>query len=773
MKRCDFASIAKAIWDGIVEEGFSSREIFFEKLFFYCLCAEENSSFSYEGSQLSRWLNGLLKLSPDLIGYFLDDAVTGARKKLSLSILQFIIPMLSDRYMTYQDVYELLIQDTTVSQQNKKELTHNYPVKDDRNGADFLSALLVFGITRPFRAHDVRKAELIPAGIQSPSLYGYVIDEGVPAPCHNFCGRDDELQMLHEMLMKHPKVFLSGIPGIGKSEVAKAYAREHKKDYTNILWLTYSGNLKQDITEHIGFADDLPSEDREDRFRKHNRYLRSLKEDTLLVIDNFNATVSQDPFLPVILKYHCRIIFTTRSNLPEETTLLIKEINDPEVLFEFAAKYFSAAFTCRNIVEEIIETVHSHTLAVELAARLLETGLHSPKVILDKLKNENVALSSHDKISLKKDGRSRKATYYEHLHTLFSLFTLSGKEQDIMRALSLAPLTGISAVLLAQWLNLQDLNDVHKLNELGFVSRTPGNYVFLHPIIQEISAADLDPAISSCKTLLEGIRYDCLKHGLNLPYHKAMFLTIENIIRLAKKDDPLYYIRFLEDAFPYMGNYGYRNGMRMIITQLEPLIENDSIACEEDQALLLLFKAELEDSPEQRAHLLETAIELIPLIHKDNAALVSNLQYNLGLVCLELSQNDQAIRHMDSALELLQEYDLLISHDSLMQVIGQATALNNNGYPTEALKRLKGLNILLKKENNVSSDHALVLSHLSRVYLNTGNISLSRESAENAARIYGTVYADEPEILMEKNQEINAVFQKLGMPEIIPNNAIT
>ena len=80
MKRCDFASIAKAIWDGIVEEGFSSREIFFEKLFFYCLCAEENSSFSYEGSQLSRWLNGLLKLSPDLIGYFLDDAVTGARK---------------------------------------------------------------------------------------------------------------------------------------------------------------------------------------------------------------------------------------------------------------------------------------------------------------------------------------------------------------------------------------------------------------------------------------------------------------------------------------------------------------------------------------------------------------------------------------------------------------------------------------------------------------------------------------------------------------------
>ena len=733
LKRCDFASIAKAIWDGIVEEGFSSREIFFEKLFFYCLSAEENSGFSYEGSQLSRWLNGLLKLSPDLIGYFLDDTVTGAREKLSLSILEFIIPMLSDRYMTYQDVYELLIQDPTVSQQSKKELTHNYPVTDDRNGADFLSNLLVFGITRPFRAHDVRKAELIPAGIQSPSVYGYVIDEGVPAPCRNFCGRDDELQMLHEMLMKHPKVFLSGIPGIGKSEVAKAYAREHKKDYTNILWLTYSGNLKQDITEHIGFADDLPSEDREDRFRKHNRYLRSLKEDTLLVIDNFNATVSQDPFLPVILKYHCRIIFTTRSNLPEETTLLIEEINDPEVLFGFAAKFFSGAWTCRNIVEEIIETVHSHTLAVELAARLLETGLHSPKVVLDKLKNENVALSSDDKINLKKDGKNQKATYYEHLHTLFSLFTLSGNEQDIMRALSLAPSTGISAVLLGQWLNLQDLNDVHELNELGFVNRTPGNYVFLHPLIQEISVADLDPSISICKTLLEGIRYDCLKHGLNLPYHRVMFQIIENTIRFVRKDDLLYYIRFLEDAFPYMGNYEYRDGMQMIITQLETLFATDSIACNEDQSLLLLFKAELEADPQQRVQLLKPAIDLIPVIHKGNAALTSNLQYNLGLAYLELKQNDQAIQYMDNALELLQEYDLLISHDSLIQVIGQATALNNNGYPTEALKRLKRLNILLKKENNVSSDHALVLSHLSTVYLNTGNINLSRESAKQGS----------------------------------------
>ena len=93
-----------------------------------------------------------------------------------------------------------------------------------------------------------------------------------------------------------------------------------------------------------------------------------------------------------------------------------------------------------------------------------------------------------------------------------------------------------------------------------------------------------------------------------------------NIIRLVRKDDLLYYIRFLEDAFPYMGNYEYRDGMQMIIAQLETLFTNDNNACNEDQSLLLLFKAELETDPGRRAQLLKPSIDLIPVIHKENAA---------------------------------------------------------------------------------------------------------------------------------------------------------
>ena len=105
----------------------------------------------------------------------------------------------------------------------------------------------------------------------------------------------------------------------------------------------------------------------------------------------------------------------------------------------------------------IIQTVHSHTLAVEMSARLLESGIMEPLLLLKKLKEEKAALNATDTIGISKDGKSRKATYYDHIHTLFSLYQLSEKETDIMRNLALVPLSGVQNRLFANWLKTQYL----------------------------------------------------------------------------------------------------------------------------------------------------------------------------------------------------------------------------------------------------------------------------------------------------------------------------
>ena len=73
--------------------------------------------------------------------------------------------------------------------------------------------------------------------------------------------------------------------------------------------------------------------------------------------------------------------------------------------------FYSDAEKNRTILEQIIQTVHSHTLAVEMSARLLESGIMEPLLLLKKLKEEKVALDATDTIGISKDGKSRKATY--------------------------------------------------------------------------------------------------------------------------------------------------------------------------------------------------------------------------------------------------------------------------------------------------------------------------------------------------------------------------
>lgn len=55
-------------------------------------------------------------------------------------------------------------------------------------------------------------------------------------------------------------------------------------------------------------------------------------------------------------------------------TLPLKEIEDTNALLQLASAFYSEADTYRTTVEKIIETVHSHTFAMELAAKLLENA---------------------------------------------------------------------------------------------------------------------------------------------------------------------------------------------------------------------------------------------------------------------------------------------------------------------------------------------------------------------------------------------------------------
>ena len=624
MNRCDFSSISTCLKNHISESNQMSQPDFLYELFEDFMDDPANQDFSMDNGLVCRWLTGQAKISPKISAYY---SKPSNQKKLAETIHQNLLPLMSDCNMAMQDIYTLFIQDDTISDAKKKNLASLYKPASSR--LLFLAKLISFGMERQFIKRDTKNQKLLAGGALSPIVLDYIMDSEVPKPCRHFIGRDKELEELYTMLEENRHVFLCGIAGIGKSELAKAYAKHYKKHYTNILYVEYTGDLHQDITD-MDFIDDPPEISEQERFQRHNRFLRSLKSDTLLIIDNFNVTATQDSFLSVVLKYRCQILFTTRSNLNEYCTFQLKEIKDINILFQLTSAFYSEADKYRSTVEKIIETVHYHTFAVELAAKLLENGISTPGQLLAKLQEERASLDNEDKIKIIKDGQISKATYYSHIHTLFSLYALSRKQQDIMCNLCFLPYTGISARIFAKWLELPTLNEINDLIETGFVQTTTRHTISLHPMIKEIALSETKPSVSSCHILLDSLQKICLMHGIEVDYYKKLFQTAGNIIELIEKDDIPKYLLFLENVFPYMDNYNYQKGMKEIIQELKNFLKPKDIGTDSDRALLLDFQATLEIKPEKAIKLEKDALAQIENITADNARLVSNLHANLG-----------------------------------------------------------------------------------------------------------------------------------------------
>ena len=757
LDRCDFSSISTYLKNHISESNQMSQPDFLYELFEDFMNDPANEDFSMDNGLVCRWLTGQAKISPKISSYY---SKSGNQKKLAETIHQNLLPLIPDCNMAMQDIYTLFMQDDTISDAKKKNLASLYKPASSR--LLFLAKLVSFGMERQFIKRDTKNQKLIAGGALSPIVLDYIMDSEVPKPCRHFIGRDKELEELYTMLEENRHVFLCGIAGIGKSELAKAYAKHYKKHYTNILYVEYTGDLHQDITD-MDFIDDPPEISEQERFQRHNRFLRSLKSDTLLIIDNFNVTATQDNFLSVVLKYRCQILFTTRSNLNEYCTFQLKEINDINTLFQLTSIFYSDADKHRSTVEKIIETVHYHTFAVELAAKLLENGISTPNQLLAKLQEERASLDNEDKIRIIKDGQSSKATYYSHIHTLFSLYALSQKQQDIMCNLCFLPSTGISARIFAKWLELPTLNEINDLIETGFVQTTTRHTISLHPMIQEIALSETKPSVNICHILLDSLQKICLMHGIEVDYYKKLFQTIGNIIELIEKDDMPKYLLFLENVFPYMDNYNYQKGMREIIQELKNLLKHKDIGTDSDRALLLDFQATLEIKPEKAIKLEKDAIALIKEITEENAHLASNLHSNLGGLYRMNGYPDLAREHMEKGLFLLEQYNLLYTHDGIPQFTNYAMFLAEQQAPEKGISVLQKLSKGIKEYNSdCCLDYATVQESLATIYLMTANLPKAKTHFKRACKIYEKIWADEPEMIKAKYQEIQELYPQIG-----------
>ena len=114
-----------------------------------------------------------------------------------------------------------------------------------------------------------------------------------------FFGRERELEILEQFFARDNKtVFVQGIGGIGKSELAAAYAIKHRADYDVIVFSNCVSDIQSMIASDVEFPlenmrrntfDEYFLETEDDYFvRKFEVIKEIITENTLLIMDNFN-----------------------------------------------------------------------------------------------------------------------------------------------------------------------------------------------------------------------------------------------------------------------------------------------------------------------------------------------------------------------------------------------------------------------------------------------------------------------------------------------------
>ena len=716
MQRVDFSTVMNIIIENCRENMHTTknRETAYSQFDFLCDIFydfyTENDDVRFDNSAVSRWIKGNRPIPAIVVNYYRKEGSDIIGDSFQDNCLKLVF----DRHNLYNELVNLVRNDYTLSEEKKAEiLPQSISEYTDYEICSFVGKVIFTAIDRPFIPAD--KAMLPTSAI---AVSEYIFGADVPAPCKYFCGRDNELSELDTALQNHNKIFITGFAGIGKSEFAKAYAKKYKKEYKNILYFNYSEDLKEMIAD-IEFACDSISDDEHTKFTKHIRFLKSLKTDSLIIIDNFNSL--NDSFLSTLLNYSCKMIFTTRCNVEYGHIFELDAIKNPDELYRLVSKYFTYADENKSTIIKLIEAVHSHTLSVEMIGKLLEKGIHTPDEILEHLMINSADPESSDKIKINKDGENTRATYYNHIRTLFSLYLLSEDYQNVMR--NMIFFDEVRIRYFAKMLELNDTNGINELCELGFINNTHADIITLHPMIRDIVLLDLKPDFINCNTLINAVNTKLKIIGYELPDSAVIISTVKNIMKFIGETDSNSYLNILESAYVFLDNYHEYAFMEIIISETEKLLDDKKIGNQNNHALLLSNKAML---PVNRNEKLTYSISLmnkaLPLCDKsENIVLFANINMNLGVLYIENKETERGLEFMEKAWCFIRS-SRSYNDDFITISRNYAAALTENSYTHKALEIL--LECAEISDGCRSNNHANIFYDIAGIYIRTGKTAL-------------------------------------------------
>lgn len=364
-----------------------------------------------------------------------------------------------------------------------------------------------------------------------------------------FVGRGSELDDIHTALEYTGIVFVYGMGGIGKSEIAKAYFDLHKAEYDNVQYWFYSGSFADLLCDdRMVYVHGINREKDENDDEYCRRKLRAIKDTlpskSLIIIDNVNTAISNLSSNDLEIwkeleSLSCDIIVTTRCK-QEAPMIHIKELESIDLLRHF---FFQQEQVYSDdqlpYIDKIIESLNRHTLLIELIARQMVTSKWTPQRTFAEITHSGLSRFPSEAITLSKDDRLVETTLINHINSLFSLAMISEDQKLLLSKLAFMPLYGVDAESFAVYFAMDNHNVLNSLISNGWISQsTDGQYVLsVHPLVASVAKSFIRDNTDFCKMLQSEIaaattkwidtfsgESECNNMGLKLSY--GDFLSI-------------------------------------------------------------------------------------------------------------------------------------------------------------------------------------------------------------------------------------------------------
>ena len=403
------------------------------------------------------------------------------------------------------------------------------------------------GGPEPAKRLDPGGAASKPSARLKPASWGDIL------PAKDFLGRETKKQELAEKLRTSDLVFLSGVGGIGKSELAAQYARDQAKAGKTVVRMFYHPGepkaedpveasglrkllLNLTILDDAAFAG-LPPEEGAARMQYYQGKLQRLKQlcnpNTLLVIDNFD--VENDDGLKELQELGAQVILTTRQDFrPHFAQVDIEALKEEDAYRLFLRHTSLGKGDREEEAWELIRQGEGHTTAVILLAAQKEADGFTTGQLLERL-TQGLRQVGESSVRIRKDGKLLEdENAFRLLCAVLNAAELPPEERKLLANLSLLGPQGIAPGNLCQWCGLPNRNSLNKLVKLHWVERAE-NRVFLSPVIAQVAFETAGVSFAVCGPVLKKwIQwYQALPRGEQYLWRETLQTVGERVLLLA------------------------------------------------------------------------------------------------------------------------------------------------------------------------------------------------------------------------------------------------